>query len=316
MEFLNILWTICKQRLHDWLSSGNEIFFWFLQWSNPYNHHEHGIWFFSRDYCKPRGGNSLRCPLFSHYHNPEELKNWKTGYYQIENWNLKLQTWNLKPNAWYLKLQEIIAIKLKFETQNLKPRIWNPKLELWRNHCSQIEIWNSKSETWNLRPKARHLKLEEIISIRLKLETWNLKPRIWNPTLETWRNHCSQIEIWNSKSETWNLKPNTWFLKLEEIIAIRLELKTWNLKPKCQHLTLETWRNHRHKILMSVNHDGRWKHDCSKNHDGWPAALSRVVLLLLFQMISPCCPVSLILLWAFFSATGDAELDQKWLLRL
>ena len=261
MEFLNILWTICKQRLHDWLSSGNEIFFWFLQWSNPYNHHEHGIWFFSRDYCKPRGGNSLRCPLFSHYHNPEELKNWKTGYYQIENWNLKLQTWNLKPNAWYLKLQEIIAIKLKFETQNLKPRIWNPKLELWRNHCSQIEIWNSKSETWNL-------------------------------------------------------KPNTWFLKLEEIIAIRLELKTWNLKPKCQHLTLETWRNHRHKILMSVNHDGRWKHDCSKNHDGWPAALSRVVLLLLFQMISPCCPVSLILLWAFFSATGDAELDQKWLLRL
>merc|ERR1712148_163297 len=34
------------------------------------------------------------------------------------------------------------------------------------------------------------------------------------------------------------------------------------------------------------------------------------------QMIPPCCPVSLILLWAIFSATGDAELDQEWLLRL
>ena len=34
------------------------------------------------------------------------------------------------------------------------------------------------------------------------------------------------------------------------------------------------------------------------------------------QMIPPCCPVSLILLWAIFSANDDAELDQEWLLRL
>ena len=91
--------------------------------------------------------------------------------------------------------------------------------------------------------------------------------------------------------ESMNLESETKHLKLEEIIALKFQ---------CRLIMMVVATMIVLKIMMGVQ---------LHSHARGAVVTSK-------QMIPPCCPVSLILLWAIFSATGDAELDQEWLLRL